>query len=517
MEEKELLKAARAYRTRLQSDPYRPAYHFAFPDGDGFPGDPNGCFYADGRYHLMYLYRDFVTDAYHWGHASSADLLHWRLHPDALAAKPDEQGYYSGGAFVDDDGTAYLSYWKLPLRDVKPGAKTCGIAIACARPPYEHWEESEPMALPVEDTDFGYFDLVLDGEIRHIGASDPSNIWKRDGFYYMQTGNLPVLNKYGREEQSPDIYRGDWTELFRSSDLRQWEYVGRFYENPRLDADWPDLTEDDMCPSFLPLYDAPSDGKPTGNYLQLFISHNKGAQYYIGSLEGERFFPKKHGRMTWRAPVFFAPEALVDDRNRQIMWAWLKDDPLNSVDRFGWCGVYSFPRVLWERDGVLHMAPAEELDRLQRHHQNFSGEALQDGIVPVVNGESFRIHAVWEAGRALPKHVGFRVGVSGDRREFVEVYVDTEKDLLIFDADTKCETEYDRREEAPFKLEKDEALFMDLFVDRSVVEVYVNERQAICRRAYAADPKDAQGVELIAPEAIPDRLDAWEMDAANFY
>jgi len=51
------IKAARKYRERLLNDPYRPRYHFAVPDDDGRPGDPNGCFYAEGRHHLMYLYR----------------------------------------------------------------------------------------------------------------------------------------------------------------------------------------------------------------------------------------------------------------------------------------------------------------------------------------------------------------------------------------------------------------------------------------------------------------------------
>ena len=73
--------AVRAYREALLSDPYRPVWHFAVPDDNGVPGDPNGAFYADGRYHLMYLYRNTAKAAFHWGHISSHDLLHWRHHP----------------------------------------------------------------------------------------------------------------------------------------------------------------------------------------------------------------------------------------------------------------------------------------------------------------------------------------------------------------------------------------------------------------------------------------------------
>ena len=70
----------RLYRERMLADGYRPTYQFAIPDDLGIPGDSNGAFFADGVYHLMYLYKNSETDAFHWGHQSSLDLLHWRNH-----------------------------------------------------------------------------------------------------------------------------------------------------------------------------------------------------------------------------------------------------------------------------------------------------------------------------------------------------------------------------------------------------------------------------------------------------
>ena len=40
---KELAHATRAYREALLKDKHRPLYHFAFPDDNGYPGDPNGA------------------------------------------------------------------------------------------------------------------------------------------------------------------------------------------------------------------------------------------------------------------------------------------------------------------------------------------------------------------------------------------------------------------------------------------------------------------------------------------
>jgi beta-fructofuranosidase len=83
---KEVIKATREFRERLLADPFRPAYHFSFPEDNGMPGDPNGAFYHNGRYHLMFLYNS-TGKGFVWGHASSADLLHWRPHPDAIVMR----------------------------------------------------------------------------------------------------------------------------------------------------------------------------------------------------------------------------------------------------------------------------------------------------------------------------------------------------------------------------------------------------------------------------------------------
>ena len=100
---KEVIKATREFRERLLADPYRPAYHFCFPEDDGRPGDPNGAFFHNGRYHLMFLYNS-AGNGFAWGHVSSTDMLHWRYHPDAIGPGNGDEGCFSGGAFIDDDG-----------------------------------------------------------------------------------------------------------------------------------------------------------------------------------------------------------------------------------------------------------------------------------------------------------------------------------------------------------------------------------------------------------------------------
>lgn len=498
----------RKYRERMLADNYRPVYHFAICDDLGIPGDPNGAFYANGVYHLMYLYRNSETEGFHWGHISSLDLLHWRHHPDALTVWNGDKGCFSGGGFMDDDGTAYLSFWKFPSRDKKTGDKG-GIAIAYSKPPYDVWERMEKIAVESSDV-WGITDIEINGETVHAACADPSNIWKANGKYYMQTGNKPVLYRYGRGEQAEARYKGDWTDLFCSEDLKTWKYVGRFYQNPQMGVnDYPDETEDDMCPSFLPLFNAEENGKPTGKYLQLFISHNKGCQYYIGSLKGERFVPESHGRMTWKDDAYFAPEALIDGKKRQIIWTWLRDDPRDGFVRFGWSGVYGIPRNVWLEDGELKMSPVSEIDALQYDHKTYTPDC--GNTVPVLDGEVCRIKGIWNGeGRQ-----GVAVRVSEDGKQRVEIYHSPEEKKLIMDIAT-CGTDGRYlREEAPFELRAGEKLSLDILIDRSVIEVYANQRQAICRRAYPNDPKNAVGVRLIG--SMPEKMDTYRMFPSNPY
>ncbi|MFC5406217.1 glycoside hydrolase family 32 protein [Cohnella soli] len=510
------IRTVKEFRMLLLGDRYRPGFHFAMPEGFGLPGDPNGAFYANGRYHLMYLYKNCTRDSFNWGHVSSHNLVHWRHHPDALFPTPGDNGAFSGGAFVDDDGTAYLSYSSLAtsLETMEGGG--VGIARSSDRH-YDHWEKFDTLA--IQSTENGITEVVgANGEIVYAGSCDPSNIWKKDGVYYMQTGNLCVLGKFGRKEDSPLEARGDWTDLFQSTDLKKWEYAGRFYERDRSNK-WTLESEDDMCASFFPLPLTKQGGEPSGKYLQLFISHNKGGQYYIGEYRENKLLLETHGRITWVDKAFCAPEALMDDKGRQIMWAWIVDN-LEDESSFGWSGVYSLPRTVWlGEDNTLRMAPVDELAMLRYNAKSFpaielsAGEQLElDGI----NGESSEIKLAITPGTAQKS--GLKVRTSPDEEEVTLLYYDAETKELVFDSTRSGVNGWKVREAAPFELKEGEQLELTIFIDKSVIEIFANERQAITRRVYP-ERVDSTGVYLYSEggSATFDTIQAWEMMPSNPY
>jgi len=504
------VQSARLLRERLLADPYRPGYHFCVSEDMGRPGDANGCFYARGRYHLMYLYKRSGA-GFCWGHLSSKDLVHWRHHPDSIAPGGGDEGCFSGGAFVDDDSTAYLSYWMLW------GDKGIGLAKSNDRH-YDRWQKL-PANPVIKSTEWGITETKdQHGKPLIYGSADPTNIWKKGGKYYILTGNLLVLNKYGRKADAPPELQGDRLYLLESDDLEHWCYKGVFYQRK---AEWTDRSEDNMCPSFLPLPSSPDGGRPSGKHLLLFISHNKGCQYYVGDYDtqNDKFIPTSHGRMTWVDNTYFAPEALLDGKGRQIMWAWLTDNPGGEPQK-GWSGVYGLPRSLWlGPDGTLRMRPVKELEMLRCEEQTFDDVALADGqtkTLPLPAGDSCELLLTIDPATA--RQCGVKVRASADGKQETRLYYDAEAKRLVFDA-TRSGIDGRRRvERAPFELNKDEPLKLRVFVDKSVVEVYANDRQAICRRVYPGG-EDSLGVALFATggRAKFSRVKAWEMMPSNPY
>jgi beta-fructofuranosidase len=317
---------------------------------------------------------------------------------------------------------------------------------------------------------------------------------------------------------SPEEMRGDRLYLLESQNLENWNYKGVFYQrNP----EWTEDIEDNMCPSFLPLPSSPDGGKPSGKHLLLFISHNKGCQYYVGDYDtkSDRFIPDNHGRMSWVDNTYFAPEALIDDKGRQIMWAWLTDNPGGEEAR-GWSGVYGLPRSLWlGEDGTLRMRPVKEIQMLRCAEKTWSDVTLSDGdtrALEGVVGDSCELEISIDPADA--KQVGLKVRASPGGEEETLLYYDTDARQLVFDA-TRSGIDGRRTvERAPLELRTGDPLRLRVFVDKAIVEIYANDRQAICRRVYPGR-SDSLCVVLFAAggEARLSCVKAWEMMPSNPY
>ena len=259
----------------------------------------------------------------------------------------------------------------------------------------------------------------------------------------------------------------------------------------------------------------------TDKYLLLFISHNHGCQYYIGDYHGDTFKPTKHGRMTWHDKSYFAPEALIDGKGRQIVWTWLLDNPSDDYARYGWSGVYGLPRSLWLReDRTLGIAPIDELKRLRKNEKSWTDLRLVDGETKPLEGftgDCCELELTMDNAFAL--NFALNVRVSNDGKEKTVIRYDAETKELVFDASSSSLEPFDGFKEhvdvdcAPFALRENEPLSLRVFVDGPMVEVFANGRQAITRRVYPTLGSNGMSVTASNGSVVISKITAWEMAA----
>jgi beta-fructofuranosidase len=257
-------------------------------------------------------------------------------------------------------------------------------------------------------------------------------------------------------------------------------------------------------------------------HMLLCISHTLGCRYYIGDWKDEQFHPTFHEKMSWVDNSFFAPESLLDDRGRRIMWAWIFDGPgFKTRTDYAWSGTMSLPRVLsFGEDGLLRMSPPEEIAQLRYHgrkRSNLQVQADSELALEGMGGNSIELGLEMDARDA--GQFGIKVGCSPGGEEQTLVFYDAVEKRLKVDTTRSSLAEGARVVEAgPLELKADEPLKLRVFVDKSVVEVFANGRQAVMRRIYPSR-RDSLGVALFSrggPASVT-TLEAWDMMPSNPY
>jgi len=470
---RDMIESSRQLRLRMLEDPHRPTYHFVIPEDFGYPFDPNGTVFWNGRYHLGYIYQD--DGIHYWGHASSRDLLHWRHHPPCLFPTPDspEEGIFSGNCFINKQGEATMLY------------HGCGVGnciATSAEQDLDHWKKlpANPIIPSPKEGD---------PDFEKYASWDPHGWLEGDTYYAIFGGKRPAI--------------------FRAKELDRWEYVGDLLAHA---APGVDINEDVSCPDLFKLGD---------KHVLVCISHRLGCRYYIGDWKSEQLHPEFHEQMSWVDNAFFAPESLEDDRGRRIMWAWIFDGRSKETrEASGWSGTMSLPRVLWlDEQNRLRMAPVEELERLrynERVLEDLTVEADREATLETIQGNTLEILVEMIPDGAT--QCGLKVCCSPCGEEETLIYCDATEKRLKIDTRRSSLGEGSKVVEAgPFEPNA-ESLRLRIFVDRSVVEAFADDRQAVMRRIYPTRD-DSLHVALFSNGGATriKSLKAWDMMPSNPY
>jgi len=422
----------------IYQEPLRPRFHFS--SRRGWLNDPNGLVYHGGRYHLFYQHNPYGWGwgNMHWGHAVSADLIHWEERPIALYPIGDNDLIFSGSAISDLENT---SGWGSPGQPALVAAFTStgrGECIAYSNDEGETWTEYEGNPV-VKHPDEG---------------RDPRLLWHAPSRQWVM-----VVYDQKRQGKPMDQHIAGATErdvhglsFHTSPDLKTWRersWISGFYECPDLFA--------------LPVNDDPRRTK--------WILTAASGGYAIGEFDGERFLPEGEmlGPPGGVPKLFYAPQTYSNHPDWlcvQMAWGLVKtpDSPFNQM--------MLTPTVLSLRttaDGIrLCREPVASLESLRTETFKFPAGPLRGTpLLTELAGDAWDIEAV------------FRVG------SIAFIIWDLGGDKFIYDAAERRLNGPGGSVGIPLVAER---LRLRLLVDRTSIEVFGD-----CGQAYGVFARTAPG------------------------
>lgn len=406
-------------------------YHLAHLGPDkAIPADPNCAIFYKGRYHLHYIYQ---SKGHSFAHVSSTDMVHWKWHPTVLTPPRTGHGMFSGTAFLTKEGKPAIIYHG-------QGSGRNQIAFALDDS-LDKW--STPIAVEPR---------TADGQPAKMRHWDPDCWIMGDTYYVLGGGENPTLAK--------------------SKDLKKWEFLGELFH-----PDFPkDLGvakgEDTSCANMF---------KIGNKWMLLCISHGLGARYYLGDFKDEKYLPDHHALLNWARWDFFAPESLLTPDDRRVMWAWCTPW-VNNMQKVGrkknfeallkgklQPGIQSLPRELsLPKDGVLRIKPLRELEQLrtdEKREQNLTVKSDTAYVLKDIAGDRLELEIVLGAPSAREFGVKALCGKDGSNG-------------FTISSGTASKTLTVGYINPPFELKKGEDLTLRIFIDKSMIEVFANDRQA---------------------------------------
>ena len=438
----------KAAADRASKDPLRPTFHVLPPAN--WLNDPNGPIFHNGYYHMFYQHNPYGDDwgNMHWGHVRSKDLATWERQPIALwpSKALGEDHVFSGCATVNPKGELMLFYTSIGPR--KPEQ---WVAIP-EDDSLVKWKKHPKNPIMTED---------LHGDVKVSEWRDPF-LFKVGTKTHMVLGGNLNANKGGQGVVNVYVAEND--------DLTKWKYQGVLFTHPDKNV------ANVECPLFFPL----------GEKWVLITSQGRPVHWFVGTLDKETMKFTAETRGDADAGNFYAPNVTTDAKGRTLLWGWVQDFPKGR----GWNGCLTLPRLLSiDAKNRLTFAPAPELQSLRGvplQERELIFPDNQSKLLDRVKGETLELSI-----RIAPlesRRTGVRVRRSADGKRSLEISYDG-KELNV--GGTRISLVPDH----PTQLAR-----LHIFIDRSVVEVYLDEgseRGRVITKVIVGEPGD-DGVEVFA-------------------
>ncbi|WP_347976814.1 GH32 C-terminal domain-containing protein [Microbacterium sp. ProA8] len=508
-------------RVRFDGDRYRPQYHFLPPEH--WMNEPHAPVFYDGKYHIFYQHNPQgpYWHQIHWGHAVSDDLVHWEDLPVAIAptAPVTPDGVWSGSATLDADGKPVLFY--TAGNDAAVPNQATGLAWpvdGAANSDLTEWRlepapvttQARDLASPVGTPWFGQF---RDPFVWKETAADGQPIW----YQIVGSGIL-----------DGDTRVGGTALLYTSRDLVNWEYrnplfIGDALKYPKTGQVWE-------LPVLLPVGAVDGEEKHVLVVNPWFDGYNidtaKNTYYWVGEWDRDTFsFVPDHEepRMWDYGEHFTGPSGMVDPDGRTILFT-ITQDGRSETDHYGagWAHSMGLPVALGILpSGDVGIEPIEELESLRAQQvvdlKNTTVAKANTALANTQDQLTDLLEVKVELQvKGTDSAVGLEVRRSADGAERTILTVDPAENMLAVDRNFSSLDPDTRKgvNSGEFVVGANGKVTMHVYVDRSVVEAYVDGRKSLTTRVYPT-LADAVGLRVLGDAKVQIKsLEVWNLDGA---
>jgi beta-fructofuranosidase len=472
--------------SRFKGDFSRPEYHLL--PAANWTNETHGLIYYKNQYHIFNQKNasNLMLRQINWGHYSSPDLIHWTEHEPILRPEPgfDEIGIWSGHVVLSNEG--------IPTAFYSAGGTKFGVGMALPKDSnLLEWEKfnGNPIILGQPE---GY---------SRTDMHDPY-LWKVGDKWYMCIGF--GLEKDGKQNGA--------LLLYSSLDLKKWNFQHLLFEgNPEVDNSGV-------------FWEMPVFQKIGQKYILLVNKvPNKGvparALYWVGDFVNEKFVPDNPIPKNLEVINRLLSPSVAFDKDGLLTAIAIIPDEFGgeATAKLGWTHLYSIPRVWTLKDGKILQSPHPALKELRTEKKSFQNQqVVNDKPLLISSGhQQIEIEATIEPGSS--KRFGFLINENPDHSEFTRIYFDAEAGEMVVD-----QTHSSLKEHIPLRIKRDKydlnllkPIDFHLFIDGSVVEVFVNDGDAFTTRIFPLKETSNQ-VEIFTEGAnVGAKADVWILNPAK--
>ncbi|WP_348825539.1 GH32 C-terminal domain-containing protein [Flavobacterium aestuarii] len=435
---------------RFANDIHRPKYHL-MPSA-AWSNETHGLIYIDNKYHI-FSQRNFngpYLEHINWGHYVSDDLVSWNEKTQVLWPQPgfDEVGIWSGHAVVKN-GEPFIFYTGV-------NKSRAGIGLATSAAPYDVWKKNGNPIIANAPTSFANADF-------------------RDPFVFQNNSEWYMMIGTGLRNGTP---RGGLF-LYKSTggDFTQWSLQGTMLEgNPSVDG--------------------------TGEFWEMPVYYNFGSKsivlinklpnanalYWSGNFNGSQFI--KDNAVPERLDVInqLLSPSIGQDASGNLTAIGIIPDGVSSAKQKaqGWAHVFSLPRVWTLVNGKIKQVPHPNLLKLRGGVTNFSNVNFSQSTTNVLNGASgsqYEIVASIDPGTATK--VGFSLNKNTGTGEQTLIYYDYSANSFVVDrSKSSILSGVPLSNQSTNYVLPAGNVNWRIFVDASVIEVFVNNELAFATRSF---------------------------------